>query len=124
MSHELDSGASCLLNKVSSRTVVVTMSKQHDSVQCPICLHEYAPSEVNKHHLVPKSRGGRETIPLCKPCHNMIHAVYTEKELERNFSTVDELLAAENLQSWIEWVRKRKPTARIRVKTSKQKRRR
>ena len=74
------------------------MPSKSDPVQCPICLHEYAPQEVNKHHLVPKSRGGRVTIPLCKPCHNMIHAVYTEKELERNFSTIEELLSAEKLQ--------------------------
>lgn len=90
---------------------------------CPICRHEYAPSELTKHHLVPKSRKGKITVPLCRPCHQQIHALYTEKELEEHFGTLETLLAAELLQPWIRWIRKRKPTARVKTKTSKRKRR-
>jgi len=90
---------------------------------CPICRHKYAPSELTKHHLVPKSRKGKITVPLCRPCHQQIHALYTEKELEEHFGTLESLLSAELLQPWIRWIRKRKPTARIKTKTSKRKRR-
>lgn len=90
---------------------------------CPICLHEYQPSQMNKHHLVPKSRKGKITVTLCIPCHKQIHAVYSEKELEREFPTLDELLEAEAMQSWIAWIRKRKPTARIATRTSRRRRR-
>ncbi len=90
---------------------------------CPICQHEYARSELTKHHLVPQSRKGKITVPLCRPCHRQIHAIYTEKALEEKFGTLESLLAAEGLQRWIRWIRKRKPTARIKTKTSKRKRR-
>ncbi len=90
---------------------------------CPICQHEYARKELTKHHLVPKSRKGKITVSLCRPCHKQIHALYTEKELEENFGTLEMLLAAELLEPWIDWIRKRKPTAHIKTKTSKRKRR-
>jgi 5-methylcytosine-specific restriction enzyme A len=91
---------------------------------CPICRHRYARVELTKHHLVPKSRQGRETVLLCRNCHRQIHALYTEKELERAFGTLDSLLAAERLQAWIAWARKRKPSGRVRTRTSRRKGRR
>ena len=71
--------------------------------------------------MVPKSRGGREVELICRPCHKQIHAVYTEKELEREFDTLEALRAAPKLQSWMAFICKRKPTGRIRVRTSKSK---
>jgi hypothetical protein len=32
------------------------------------------PAEHN-HHVVPKSMGGKNTVPLCQSCHNLIHSV-------------------------------------------------
>jgi hypothetical protein len=89
---------------------------------CPICRHEYERRELTKHHLVPKCRKGRETVLVCRPCHAQIHATFGERELERRFGTVDELLAAEALQPWVAWSRRRKPTKRIRVKRSHRRR--
>lgn len=99
------------------------MSKHSLKNICPICLHEYNRSEMNKHHLVPKSRKGKVTVLLCKLCHQQLHALFTEKELEQNCATIPDLLAAESLQPWIQWIRRRKPTRRIAVKTSHRKRR-
>lgn len=87
-------------------------------LQCPICLHEYDRDELTKHHLVPKSRKGRETVLICVPCHKQIHAIFSEKELERRFNTIDSLVEAEEFRSWVGWIRKRKPTARISVRRS------
>ncbi len=100
-----------------------TQADTHATQQgiCPICLHSYAPRELTKHHLVPKSRKGRVTVDLCRPCHGQIHAVFTEKELERHFDSVEKLLAAEEMQDWIRWIRRRRPKARISTKTSRQK---
>ena len=91
---------------------------------CPICEHLYSPRELTRHHLVPKSRKGRITVPVCSHCHRQIHALYTEKELERQYGTLEKLLAADELQPWIKWVRRRKPTARIPVRSSRRKARR
>lgn len=94
-----------------------------DEPICPMCRHAYPPRQMSKHHLVPKSRKGTETVLLCNNCHQQIHAVYTEKELEANFGTLEDLLGAEQLQPWIRWVRKRKPQGRLKTRTSKRKRR-
>jgi hypothetical protein len=58
---------------------------------CPLCERpNYSPSD---HHLVPKSRGGRVTETLCRDCHSAIHATFTNKELEREYATIDALMA-------------------------------
>lgn len=93
-----------------------------EGYSCPLCLHPYDRRELTRHHLVPKSRGGRETILLCRPCHRQLHAVYTEKELERRFPTVELLLSAEELQPYLVWVRRRKPAKRIATRTARRKR--
>jgi len=42
---------------------------------------------VNRHHLVPRSRNGRDTLALHRICHAEIHAALSEKELERRYRT-------------------------------------
>lgn len=76
---------------------------------------------MTKHHLVPKSRGGTDTELICRPCHAQIHAVYTERELADDFSTLEDLRTAPKLQKWMRFIRKRKPTGRVAVRTSKSK---
>ena len=93
-----------------------------DDILCPLCGHPWSRRELTRHHLVPKSRGGREIILLCRPCHRQLHALFTEKELERHYPTVESLLAAEALQPYLHWARRRKPTKSVKVKTSKRKR--
>ena len=89
--------------------------------RCEVCLHEYERRELTRHHVVPKSRGGTETVLLCRPCHKQVHALFTEKELEREYGTVDALLSADEMQPWLQFIRKRKPTKKLTVRTSKSK---
>lgn len=100
------------------------MQDPRDHHVCPICGHSYPPKRMSKHHLVPKSRRGRETVLLCRNCHRQIHALFTEKELEERFPTLEKLLEAEALQPWIRWVRRRRPRGRITTRTSRRKGRR
>lgn len=93
-----------------------------DANTCPICLHDYQRTELTRHHLVPKSRKGRDTVLICVPCHKQIHAIFAEKELERRFNSIEALVAADEFRSWVRWIRKRKPTARIRAKRSSRRR--
>ena len=37
------------------------------------CLECGEPSAV-RHHVVPQSRGGRATVPLCRACHSLAHS--------------------------------------------------
>lgn len=36
------------------------------------CFECGSPKE-HDHHVIPRSRGGKKTIPLCVPCHNRVH---------------------------------------------------
>jgi hypothetical protein len=44
---------------------------------------------------------------MCRPCQNAIHAFFTEKQLEREYYTIDLLKKNEQVIHWIEWVKKR-----------------
>lgn len=94
-----------------------------DDAVCPVCRHEYPRRQLTKHHLIPKSRRGRETVLLCRPCHSQVHAVLSEKELEREFGTLDALLEAPELQSWIGWIRRRRPSKRFSTRQSRRRQR-
>src|SRR5436305_2556870 len=57
---------------------------------CPLCGRGLVGgSSVNQHHLVPRSRNGRDTVALHRICHAAIHATLSEKELERQYNTIE-----------------------------------
>lgn len=73
---------------------------------CPLCEREGAFLVPSKHHLVPKSREGRETVEICVDCHRQIHALFTLPELEREHNTIEALKATEPMRRWIKWAGK------------------
>ncbi|MDT9599472.1 HNH endonuclease [Sphingosinicella rhizophila] len=64
---------------------------------------------VQRHHPVPKSRGGRETVAVHPICHRVIHAAFTNKELERGQGSADALRAHPNIAKFIAWVSGKDP---------------
>ena len=84
----------------------------------------FAGPSVDRHHLVPKSRGGRHMIWLHRVCHKKIHSVFTEKELARSYSTLDALRAHEEIQKFIIWIRNKDPEFVARHQPQKRGRRR
>lgn len=75
---------------------------------CPLCGRPIPASQRDAHHLLPKSRGGRETITLHRICHRQIHAVITEKHLAENYCSISALLGHPEIAKFVTWVR-RKP---------------
>ena len=75
--------------------------------KCPICDRELGDVNVDKHHLIPKTHGGKEKFLIHKICHRKIHATFTEKELEKKYFTWDELKSHEEIKKFIEWVAKK-----------------
>ena len=92
---------------------------------CPICDRIIAPP-ANLHHLLPISKGGAgtPTVLLHQVCHNKIHSLFSEKELAKNFNTIENLLANKDMQEFIRFIRKQPPTYYDRNKRSKNKGRR
>jgi hypothetical protein len=77
---------------------------------CPLCGRKLVGgSSVNQHHLVPRSRNGRDTVALHRICHAAIHVTLSEKELERQYNTIERLREHPQLRRFIVWVR-RKPS--------------
>lgn len=73
---------------------------------CDICNRELPDNldECNRHHLIPKSKGGVETILIHKICHNKIHSIWTETELGNYWHTVDRILEHPDMIKFISWV--------------------
>ena len=79
---------------------------------CPLCLRPIPPGvPQSRHHLIPKLRGGKggETVLLHQVCHSTIHRTLSETELARNYATVEALRAHEGLRRFFDWVGKRPP---------------
>ena len=64
---------------------------------------------VQWHHVVPKSRGGRETAPVHPICHRAIHATLGNKELERGYTSPEALRAHPDIAKFLVWVGNKDP---------------
>lgn len=76
--------------------------------RCALCQRLVPPTaRQSEHHLVPKSRGGKfgPKVLLHQICHNVIHALFSEKELGRRLSDIDALRSEPEIAAFIAWVR-------------------
>ena len=82
--------------------------------KCEICGREEL---LTRHHLIPRTRHhnrrnkrdfGRAAVKvvvgICRPCHSQIHAILTEKELEREYNTVPKLNAHPQIRRFGDWI--------------------
>ncbi len=61
------------------------------------------------HHPVPKSRGGRDVVPMHPICQQTTTAHFTNSELERHGMDVEALLANPAIRKFVDWVAKKDP---------------
>lgn len=59
---------------------------------------------VDRHHLVPKTEGGRETVWMHRICHRKIHSVLDERALATRFADIDALRAHPEISRFVAWV--------------------
>ena len=64
---------------------------------------------IEWHHPIPKSRKGRETVPVHPICHRTIHKLFTNKELERNFHTPEKLAERPEMARFLQWIASKPP---------------
>lgn len=77
---------------------------------CVIC-DKTLPDDVtfsDYHHLIPKSKKGKDVIRIHRICHNKIHSIWTEKELAKHYNTPDKIREHPDMCEFIAWV-KNKP---------------
>jgi len=78
-------------------------------MNCPLCNRELGTVNISEHHLIPKSKKGKEKFPIHNICHRKIHSVFSEKELAQTYNTWDALKNHEEIQKFIVWVKKKDP---------------
>jgi hypothetical protein len=75
---------------------------------CPLCGRPLVPGpSVDEHHLVPRSRRGRDKFPVHRICHTKIHATLTEKQLAKDHHTWEALRAHPEIAAFIAWLQKK-----------------
>jgi hypothetical protein len=72
-------------------------------MKCLICETDEA---VEKHHVLPKSKGGRgqDTIECCSDCGGQVHMLFTNAELA--IMTLEDLISNERMKKYVVWKRK------------------
>ena len=81
---------------------------------CAICGRA---ETLTRHHLIPRTRHTnkknkrdferelvRQVVGICRPCHSQIHALLTEKELEREYNTIAALRAHPGVAKFASWI--------------------
>lgn len=83
-------------------------------MNCELCGRE---AETTSHHLVPRSRKRQQsedfgpTAELCRDCHRKIHATWDNKTIGQKYNTIELLLEAEEMQEYLNWIKKQPGTA-------------
>ena len=82
---------------------------------CPICGRQMVDGpSVDRHHWVPKLKGGREMSPIHRVCHKKIHALFSEAELARLYNTPEALRDHPEIARFVKWLAKKPPEFNIR----------
>lgn len=94
------------LVKINDRRVM----ESTEVLPCILCGRDLA-SPFNRHHLIPLSKGGRNTptVLLHKVCHDKVHAVFTEVELKRYYHTIERIQEHGEIKKFIRWIRNKEP---------------
>ena len=61
------------------------------------------------HHPVPKSRGGRDVVPMHPICQQTLIANFTNSELQRHGMEAAGLLDNPNVRKFVDWVANKDP---------------
>ena len=79
-----------------------------DDLICWLCERPFG-VKVEWHHPVPKSKNGRETVPVHPICHRAIHANFTNAELARMGDDREAVLRNEAVAKFVKWVKRKPP---------------
>lgn len=82
---------------------------------CELCRRPVG--RLTRHHLIPRSRHrkkrARRTFTweqmqrvalLCSACHHQIHKTFTEKDLEQEYNTIENLRTQPEIDRFVRWI--------------------
>ncbi|WP_420136652.1 HNH endonuclease [Sphingomonas sp.] len=87
------------------------LARAPEDARCALCDRPLGQA-VEQHHLVPKSEGGTQTVPVHPICHRTIHAFVTNRELAASYPTMDQLRARDDVARFLRWIAGKPPSFR------------
>lgn len=75
--------------------------------RCALCARPLG-RRIEWHHVVPRSQGGRDTVPLHPICHRTIHASASNADLAR-MAGLDALREREEVRRFLTWIADKPP---------------
>lgn len=96
--------------------------------RCELCGRTVG--KLERHHLIPRTRHKNKQnkkaferrevheriAMLCGACHDMLHATFGAKELEREYATLSAIRRHPGIRKFVRWVRRRSPGKHVRVR--------
>ena len=79
-----------------------------DKSQCVFCRRHV---KTRGHHVVPKCKGGTETVPACQTCEDFIHKTWSHNQLRDETNSVEKILADPRFQKFLAWLNKQQKMA-------------
>ena len=77
---------------------------------CPVCGRPIVEGPgADRHHWLPKSRGGSASEAIHVVCHLKLHSVFTTKELASDYGAPEAVRAHPEIAKFIRWVRRKPP---------------
>lgn len=92
---------------------------ENNEVTCWLCERSIG-RKVEWHHPLPKSRGGRETVPVHPICHRMLHSTFDNATLARRGIDAEALRREPDIAKFVRWVADKPPD--FHAQTAKRKR--
>ena len=88
-----------------------------EELTCPFCKRPVV--HLKRHHLVPRSKGGKVLVDSCLACHRAVHALFSLKDLEAKYNTVAALMADPRFRQMVRWIAKQDPNKKLTVRRAK-----
>jgi hypothetical protein len=97
-------------------------------MNCPLCERTGIPDELmQNHHLKTRRKDSKSTESLCADCHKAVHGLFTNTQLRDsrlNLDSVEGLLEDERVQKALVFIKKQTPGTYMRMRESRNRRRR
>ena len=64
--------------------------------------------KTRKHHIVPRCKGGTDTVDACETCELFIHKTWNHNELRDIYNNVETIKSSIEYQKFVKWLLKQK----------------
>lgn len=101
-----------MAGKLRRRAVVAAMEAAEAARvvvrDCALCGRPLG-RRIEWHHVLPRSEGGKQTVPLHPICHRTIHACLSNAEIARSYPDMAALRAQPEIARFVAWVARKDP---------------